>query len=320
MIHFGVAGYPPAFNQSKYRKDRLAISQWLIELGLDAFEMQMTYGPRTSVENCIEHRKRAEQAGIKISVHASYFIVFTSDDETKIRQSNDTLKKTFEAADLLGATAVVLHPGPLYGRDGREPLDRFIENAGRCLGEIGKTEIGLFVETAGKIGQLGSIDEILDICRHVDGVFPCIDFGHVHARTLGSLEEPKAIDSLVDQLVSFIESKINPRIHFHYTPIHFGHRGEIQHRAIDDRYAPIAQHAMFGMHGPGEGSGDGFYHPRVDPVGRALRRIPIDCTVISETHNSQEVGALALKRIFATRAQSIGEQENKRKSQKRAQP
>jgi deoxyribonuclease-4 len=316
MINFGVAGYPPAFNQSKYRRDRMAISQWISEIGLDAFEMQMTYGPRTTAENCVEHRRLAEQADIKISVHASYFIVFTSDDATKIAQSNDTLKRTYDAANLLGATTVVLHPGPLYGASGRDPLDRFIENAGRCLDEIGKTDIGLFVETAGKIGQLGSVDEILEICRHLDGTFPCVDFGHVHARTLGSLEEPKAIDSLVDQLVSFIESRNNPRIHFHYTPIHFGPRGEIQHRAIDDRYVPLPQRNMFGLHGPGEASGDGFYHPRVDPVGRALQRIPIDCTVISETHDSQETGAMALKQAFLAEAQAPDKLENQRKSRK----
>ena len=317
MIYFGVAGYPLAFNQSKYRKDRMAIAQWVSELGLDAFEMQMTYGPRTSAENCVEHRRLAEQAGIKISVHASYFIVFTSDDETKIAQSNDTLKRTYELADLLGATTVVLHPGPLYGATGTEPIERFIENAGRCLNEIGKTEIGLFVETAGKVGQLGSVDEILEICRHLAGTFPCVDFGHVHARTLGSLEEPKAIDLLVDQLVSFIESKNNQRIHFHYTPIHFGPRGEIQHRAIDDRYAPLTQQNMFGLHGPGEGSRDGYYHPRVDPVARALQRIPIDCTVISETHNSQEIGALALKQAFLTESQTTGKPQSQRQSRKK---
>lgn len=317
MIHFGVAGYPPAFNQSKYRKDRMAIAQWLSELGLDAFEMQMTYGPRTSAENCVEHRKLADQAGIKISVHASYFIVFTSDDAAKIAQSNDTLKRTYEAADLLGATTVVLHPGPLYGATGREPIERFIENAGKCLDEIGKTEVGLFVETAGKIGQLGSVEEILEICTHLAGTFPCVDFGHVHARTLGSLEEPQAIEALVDQLVSFIESKDSQRIHFHYTPIHFGPRGEIQHRAIDDRYVPLTQQNMFGLHAPGEGSGDGFYHPRVDPVARALQRIPIDCTVISETHNSQEIGALALKQGFLTEVHAMDKLRKQRQSRKR---
>ena len=295
MIRFGVAGYPPAFHESEYRKDRLNIVRWLADLGLNAFELQMTYGPRMSPENCVRLRALAEETNITLSVHGSYFIVFTSDDPDKIARSSDTLKRTYEAADKLGASVIVLHPGPLYGSVGREPLERFITNAGECLHQIGKTDIGLFVETAGKIGQLGSVDEILAICESIDGTFPCIDFGHVHARTLGTLEEPSAIDALVDRLCAFVGSRADARIHFHYTPIHYGPRGEIQHRAIGDRYSAPAQKTLFGEHGPGEGSRDGFFHPRVEPVAAALSRIPLDFTVVSETHDSQQEGALALK-------------------------
>src|SRR4051812_23254451 len=197
MIRFGVAGYPPAFTRSQYKKDRIDILRWLVDLRLDAFELQMTYGPRTKPENCLRFRHLSEETGVMLSVHASYFIVFTSDDQTKIAQSNDTLKRTYDLADQLGAKTVVLHPGPLYGSSNSDPLDRFVENAGQCLHEIGRTEVGLFVETAGKVGQLGSVDEILEICDRVDGAYPCIDFGHVHARTLGTLEEPQAIEAMV---------------------------------------------------------------------------------------------------------------------------
>lgn len=295
MIKFGVAGYPPAFNSSKYRKDRLDIVRWLSDLGLDAFELQMTYGPRMSPENCMRLRVLSQETGVTLSVHGSYFIVFTSPDPDKIARSNDTLKRTYEAADRLGAKTIVLHPGPLYGSAGREPLDRFTENAGKCLHEIGSTEVGLFVETAGKRGQLGSVDEILEICGSLDGTFPCVDFGHVHARTLGTLEEAGAIDLLVARLDGFLRSREAPRVHFHYTPIHFGPRGEIQHRAIGDRYPPSTQQSLFGSHAPGEQSRDGLFHPRVEPVAAALSRIGLDFTVISETHDTQEEGALALK-------------------------
>src|SRR5262245_536627 len=131
MMKFGVAGYPPAFQKSKYRKDRLDIVRWLSDLGLHAFELQMTYGPRMSGENCARLRGLAKGSDITLSVHASYFIVFTSDDPEKIARSMDTLKRTYEAADQLGASTVVLHPGPLYGANDRAPLDRFIDNAGR---------------------------------------------------------------------------------------------------------------------------------------------------------------------------------------------
>ncbi|WP_041801802.1 TIM barrel protein [Rhodopseudomonas palustris] len=299
MIRFGVAGFPPAFKESKYRKNRFDVLHWLVDLQLDAFELQMTYGPRMTAENCVLFRQMSEATGVRLSVHASYFIVFTSDDPAKILQSEDTLKRTYEAAERLGARTIVLHPGPLYGASGSEPLERFVENTGNCLNSIGRTDIGLFVETAGKVGQLGSVDEILEICTRLDGTFPCIDFGHVHARTLGTLEDPAAVDAIASQLELYLQSRDNLRIHFHYTPIHFGQRGEIQHRAIHDRYPPLAQQSLFGTSTPGEQSRDGLFHPRVEPVAAALARLCVasrmDFTVISETHDSQEEGAAALR-------------------------
>jgi deoxyribonuclease-4 len=298
MVRFGVAGYPPAFNKTPYRRERLKILNWLSELGLDALELQMTYGPRTSVEVCREYRKMAEDSGITLSVHASYFIVFTSKDPAKLERSRDTLKRTFDLCSALGADVAVLHPGPLYGEDPAVVLDRFIDNLGRCVVGLGQSETGLFVETAGKVGQLGSVEQILRICDAIPDVFPCIDFGHIHARTLGTLGTDSAIRSLFQMLGNQCQGRPRTRLHFHYTPIHYGPRGEISHKAIHDRYRPEAQMTLACLDEDPLRTSEGFYHPRFEPIGKGLRSVGLDCTVISETHDSQEEGALALKGAF----------------------
>lgn len=305
MIRFGVAGYPIAFNESEHRRDRSKIFEWVHSLGLDAVELQMTYGPRTKPEKCADFKLLAESFGVRISVHAAYYIVLTSDDEEKIARSIDTLKRTFELSDILGAKEVILHPGPLYGSDSLEIADRFLENAARFSAEMGKTDIGLFIETAGKVGQLGSAEEILDMSSQLDGVHPCIDFGHVHARTLGTLEEPDAVFDLTRQLSSFRKENPSKRLHFHYTPIHFGKRGEIQHRAVDDTYPEVEQTDLFGSSGIGTSSTDGLFHPRPEPVAGALSELGGDFTVISETHNTQEVGALCLQGLHRSSSKAL---------------
>jgi hypothetical protein len=170
MVHFGVAGYPPAFSETPYRKDRLKILHWLNALGLNALELQMTYGPKTKIDTCRQYRELADEFGIRISVHASYFIVLTSCDPEKLRRSQETLKRTYELCDVLGADVVVLHPGPLYGEKAETVRDRFIDNLGQCVNGIGTTGIGLFIETAGKLGQLGSVDEILEDLKPVQPI------------------------------------------------------------------------------------------------------------------------------------------------------
>lgn len=298
MPRFGVAGYPPAFDRTAFRRERTKICEWLRALGLDAFELQMTYGPRTMEARCRDYRKAAEDHGIKLSVHASYFIVFTSADPVKLKNSTETLKRTYELAHLLNADAVILHPGPLYGAEG-EPqgiLDRFVDHAGAALAAIGPSDSGLFVETAGKMGQLGSLDEILAISDQLPGVFPCIDFGHIHARTLGTLDTEEAIDAVFSRLASRGFFKTGNRVHFHYTPIHYGHRGEIGHKTIHDRYdsapPPDPRKPKIGQ------AASGLYYPRFEPVARCLKKWQVDCTIISETKNSQEEGALALKAAY----------------------
>lgn len=302
MVRFGVAGYPIAFSENPVGKDRSKIFEWTSKMDLDAVELQMTYGPRTKPEKCIEYRALAGSHGIRISVHAAYYIVLTSDDEAKISRSIDTLNKTFELTELLGGKEVILHPGPLYGGDEEDAYARFAENAARFIDQLGSTDIGLFIETAGKVGQLGSVEQILSLSALIDGVHPCIDFGHVHARTLGTLESNESIFALCDKIQLFLGKYPRKRVHFHYTPIHFGSRGEIQHRAVDDCYPDPEQKDLFGEAAVGESSRDGFFHPRPDPVADALRKLPADFTVISETHNSQEIGARVLKDRFFSKS------------------
>lgn len=304
MVRFGVAGYPLAFTKGPNGKDRSKIFEWVSKIGLDAVELQMTYGPRTKPEKCKEYKALADDLGIRISVHAAYYIVLTSGEEEKISRSIDTLNKTYELTDLLGGKEVILHPGPLYGGDENEIAARFADNAAKFVDQIGSTDIGLFIETAGKVGQLGSVDQILSLSRQIEGVHPCIDFGHVHARTLGTLENTSNIFALCDEIQCFLDNNPLKRAHFHYTPIHFGPRGEIQHRAVDDRYPEPQQKDLFGEAAVGESSEDGLFHPRPDPVAEALREMSGDFTVISETHNSQEIGAKTLKKIYLNSAES----------------
>lgn len=296
MLRFGVAGYPPAFTRSPNGRSRAAIMEWLARLGLDALELQMTYGPRTKIETCRELRRLASDHGVKLSVHASYFIVLTSSDETKVRRSIDTLKTTCDLASELDADVVVLHPGSIYGDAGRA-MDCFIANASRFLSEYGSSGPGIFIETAGKLGQLGSVEEIFTMSAALSNIHPCVDFGHVHARTLGTLATHEAVGSLFGTLRDFLKKHTEKRVHFHFTPIHYGSKGEIQHRAINDR-VPSQPRDLFSSL---KDTDDGYFHPRVANVAPWLVGFSTNATVISETHDSQEEGARALRDAYLMR-------------------
>ena len=281
-IRFGVGGFPLAFTDRPESKDRGAVFAWLRSVGLDAIELQMTYGPRMTAEQGRRYRALAIADDIKISIHGSYYIVLASPDPAKVLRSVDTLMRTYVQADILGAREIVLHPGSLYGAPEAEASRRFAENLQRFMAQLGKTDICLMIETAGKVGQMGSVDMILDVASTVKGVGPCIDFGHVHARSLGELETPDAMAQVFARIDEFQRSNPDTPTHFHYTPIHYGPRGEIQHRALSDI----------------DGVSNKPFHPRPEPVAAGLAALSGRFTIISETHNSQEKGAIRLKSLI----------------------
>lgn len=292
MVLFGVAGYPPAFHKSKYSKNRIDILYWLKDLGLHAFEMQMTYGPRMLEENCKEYRQLSNALNISLSIHAAYYIVLTSSVEKKVTQSIDTLKRTFELADLLGVEKIILHPGPLYDKPPDIAFDNLMHNLQIFFNSIGKSPINLFLETAGKVGQFGSVNEIIDTCKNFEDCQPCIDFGHVHARTRGTLKKEEKIDAIFNDLDNYVKSKPKGKLHFHYTPIDYGPRGEKVHKALKDNY-PIDSQFGFPFY-EDQNSNNGHYHPRFEPIVNNIHKHKINGTMISETHDSQEEGALEM--------------------------
>ena len=293
MIRIGVGGYPPAYNKTSFRNNRMKIFEWLRSLDLNAFEAEMTYGPRTPIQNCQMMRNLSREFDIKISIHAAYYIVLTSSDKDKVARSIDMLKRTFELADIMGADVVVLHPGSLYKKTSGEVTEILRSNISDFFNQIGKTDIGLFLETAGKKAQFGSVEEILSIANFIEGVHPCIDFGHVHARLGGGLRDDEAIDDVFSVLAENRVFDEGSRIHFHYTPIHYGLRGEIQHRKIDDIYSQPDAITSSDVEQTGQ-----LYFPRYNRIIENLARLSIPVTMISETHNSQEKGAMAMREYY----------------------
>ena len=55
-------------------------------------------------------------------------------------------------------------------------------------------------ETMGKIGQLGTLDEVLALCSVDKRIMPCIDFGHLNARTLGGIRSKEDYAAILDRM------------------------------------------------------------------------------------------------------------------------
>lgn len=183
-IRFGTAGTSDSFTAMGY-KNSLDIPAYTEKMGLDAFEYQCGHGVRLGLDKARQMADDAAARGILFSVHAPYYISASSLDEEKRLNSVNYLLQSAALCRALGGRRVIFHSGSC-GRQSREAaLEKALDTLKRAqdaLDEAGFAEIILCPETMGKIGQLGTLEEVLALCGVDRRITPCIDFGHLNAR------------------------------------------------------------------------------------------------------------------------------------------
>ncbi len=135
------------------------------------------------------------QKDILFSVHAPYYISMSSLEEDKRLNSIQYLLQSAAVCRALGGRRIIFHSGSC-GKQSREAaLEKALDTMRRAvagLDEAGFGDMTLCPETMGKVGQLGTLDEVLALCSVDERITPCIDFGHLNARTLGGIQTAQA--------------------------------------------------------------------------------------------------------------------------------
>jgi deoxyribonuclease-4 len=273
-LHFGTAGVP----FSAADDSSLAGIERIKDLGLDALEIEFVQGVKMGLDTAAKVREKAVQQGIRLSVHAPYPLNFNSADPGIRLQSRERLLKTARIGNACGAVSAVFHAA-FYGQDTPEKTYGAVKDELRAVMSVVRSErlgIALRIETMGKHAQFGSLDEVLAMCRDVDGLKPCLDFSHLYAR------EGK-VNSYLDfeRVLSKVARKLGPRalrdVHIHIAGIHFGDKGEIKHLNLEE--------TSF----------------RYDEWLQALRDLGVEGMVICESPNL-EGDAVMLKKLYETQA------------------
>jgi len=211
MIRLGPAGSP--------MKSTLDGLGYIKKIGLNAMEVEFTYGVRMQNELAKEIGKLAEKLDISLSVHAPYYINLASADKEKIESSKKRILDSCERAHYLKASHVVFHPG-FYGKLKENECYEIIKKEIIEMQDIikeNKWKTELAPETTGKKSQFGSLSEILKLRDEIKCSI-CVDFAHLHARN-SSIN----YTSVFDQLSGL------RHIHSHFSGIEFTEKGERRH-------------------------------------------------------------------------------------------
>ena len=274
---FGPAGNAESFPY----KSSVDAPRWLNELGLDCYEYQCGKGVRVKEDTAVALGRQAQEHGVALSLHAPYFINLANPDPESQEKTIGYITSSCLVADQMGATRVVIHSGALMKRTREEAMNialPFLRRIVAVCEDQGFGHITLCPETMGKINQLGDLDEVLRLCQVHESLIPCVDFGHLYARSLGKDEGAEAVERMLSRMESELGTDRASRFHSHFSHIEFTpNGGEKCHRTFDD---------------------DGGYGPAWEPLAQAVAERGWSPTFICESAGTQAEDALTMKRIY----------------------
>ncbi len=231
--------FGPAGNPLGYRGKTVEVCDYIRGRGLDAYEYQATYGVRIKKQSALELKKNSEKNNILVSMHAPYYINLSSDKDDVIERSIMRLVQSAKAAEWMGAYRIVFHPGFYTKYTPGEAMARCKKTIGKLEEQLESLQVSDYTfapETTGKKSQLGSLDEIIEICRDHENFTPTVDFAHLHARSGGKLRGKDDYGGIFSKLED--ELGLN-KLHSHFTSIEFTDKGERRHHVLfEDNYGP----------------------------------------------------------------------------------
>ncbi len=266
---FGTAGIP-----SEYKGKTSGVAAFVASLGLDAFEYEAVRGVRISDEEAKTLGEQARKHGVKLSMHAPYYVNLGSSDPKIWQESLQRVRQALHATEVAGGEVVVVHPG-YYGSSPNEAIANVIKAISSLQGQ-GHVKLGL--ETMGRLSQIGSLEEVADFCTSFPSfVIPVIDWAHLEARSLGHMRSKEDVERVLDYLDRRLGDREMTELHCHFSKMEFSSRGELRHHNLDE---------------------EGFY-PDFSVVAEVfVKRGHPSPTFIAETSNTAK-DALTMKETFS---------------------
>ena len=217
----------------------------IAELGLDCMEIEFVQGVRMDEAGARLVAEIATKEGVKLSAHGPYFINLNAHEPEKIKASQSRILQTARIASLCKAESVVFHVAFYLG----DSPDKTYNNVKKYLEEVmhqirrENNRVLIRPEIMGKPSQFGNLEEILDLCTEIDGVAPCIDFAHWHARTGGG-NSYREFASILELVKERLGRAALDNMHIHAAGIAYSKKGERKHlnlRESDFQYVEFLQ-------------------------------------------------------------------------------
>ena len=147
----------------------------------------------------------------------------------------------------------------------------------KTLASVGYPRVKIGIETMGKKNQLGTLEEVITLCRADARLVPVVDFGHLNARDCGRVfTTSDDYRRVFDRIGEALGEEVAKNLHCHFSKIEWTDAGEKRHLTFDDE----------------------VYGPAYEPLMEALVREGLTPTIICESAGTQAYDALAMKKCY----------------------
>ncbi|MEG2081832.1 MAG: TIM barrel protein, partial [Oscillospiraceae bacterium] len=186
-----------------------------------------------------------------------------------------------QALKAMGGKRVIFHSGSCAKLPRQEALAKAVDTMGlimKALDENGFGDMTVCPETMGKVNQLGTLQEVMALCKVDDRIIPCIDFGHLNARDGGSIKTITDYANIIDTIENEIGADRAKVFHSHFSKIEYTTGGEKRHLTFADTQ----------------------YGPEFEPLMEIIARKNLTPTIICESDGTQAEDARTMKTYFNT--------------------
>ena len=278
MIKFGPSGNSESFYAMGYKHTEQA-AKYVKDFGLDCFEYSFGRGVNMSEGKAVSIGEAFAAENIEISVHAPYFINFANPSDEAAQKSYGYVLDSAKYTKLFGGKRVVFHPAA-QGKAARADAVALTAERLKVLRDYiymnGYEDMYFCPEVMGKLAQIGTLEEVVQLCK-TDPVFvPCIDFGHLNAREQGSLKTVDDYKTRLEYMIGELGFERVKNFHVHFSKIMYGGKGEIKHLTFADE----------------------VYGPEFGPLAVALKQLKLEPYIVSESDGTQAEDARAMKAIY----------------------
>jgi len=285
MIRFGPSGNCDAF-YADGNKESSQIPQWLNKLGLNAYEYSFSLGKFLSDGTSEKIRKEAEKYDVKVSVHAPYYINFCNTTDTSIENNTKFLLNSLYGLNKLGGNHCVFHIGSQMKLTREEALSNLERNFRDFLDTFDSypdlKNLYMCPETMGKYSQIGTPDEIFNICKWHPNLIPTLDFGHINCIMQGGLQSKDDFLRIFEKGIDALGFEKMNECHIHFSKIMYNAKGEVAHLTFED--------TTFGPD----------YQPMID----AILQLNLHPNIISESKGTQGPDAKTMLDYYLLKTQS----------------